>query len=394
MPEHDEPEHDEPEREEPEREETADRLRREFGRQAPEFDLGASLAGRVTGLVRRRRRLRLVAAVAATAAVMAAVAVPLSALRSTPLGHGVTPAMTPTTPTTTPTTPTTPTTSPGPALACNTLDLSTTGSATRFTTTTSLGPVTATLAATTGGPPQGSGLSDAVVTVAEGASHFTEAVTPPAQANGDVVLSSLAPLPADAVTTPQTPNDDALCLVHFPGDAGPTLLIGLDTGYAHCCTVVRALTVSPTGLAAPVDMNTMNAPASLTTSPTDGGPLIVTADNAFAYQFTSFAFSGLPIRLLRFTGGAFVDVTKLNPDLVTTDARRWMTAFNANATNGLGLLAAWVADECVLGHAPSAYATLNGLLAGGKLVGPTAPQGAAYVAALKAFLTQHGYCRS
>jgi hypothetical protein len=380
----------------PEHDETADRLRREFLRQAPEFELATSLPGKVSGLVRRRRRLRVIAAVAATAAVIAAVAVPLSALRSTPLGHAVTPATTPTSEA-----PTTPTTAAGSPLSCNTLDLSTTPAGTRFTTSTSLGQVTATLDATTGAAPSGEGLSEPVLTVTIAGMRFTATVSPPEQTGGDVIppaviLSSLAPLPADAAPTPQSSNSDGLCLVHFRAESLPTLLIGLSTGYAHCCTVIRAIGLSSTGLSPAVDENTMNAPASL--SPTGGDAVIVTADNAFAYQFTSFAFSGLPVRMLQFSQGKFVDVTRAHLDLVATDASRWWSAFTANPDNGLGLLAAWVADECVVGHGTSAWATVGQLETEGKLVGPTGgntdTNGAAYVSSLKGFLAQHGYCPS
>lgn len=60
---------------------------------------------------------------------------------------------------------------------------------------------------------------------------------------------------------------------------------------------------------------------------------------------------------------------------------------------GLGILAPWVADECVLGQESSAWAVVNGLQAQHRLGGDAGwPSGAAYVSALRAFLTQHGYC--
>lgn len=63
---------------------------------------------------------------------------------------------------------------------------------------------------------------------------------------------------------------------------------------------------------------------------------------------------------------------------------------------GLGIVAAWVADECNLGQGP-AWAPVNALQVLHELGGnasdlPELPAGAAYVAALHAFLTQHGYC--
>jgi hypothetical protein len=72
----------------------------------------------------------------------------------------------------------------------------------------------------------------------------------------------------------------------------------------------------------------------------------------------------------------------------------WMRQFNAAGPgDGLGLLAPWVADECRLGQSAGAWATVGQLLALGKLAGPAGwPSGAAYVPALKTFLTQQRYC--
>jgi hypothetical protein len=221
-----------------------------------------------------------------------------------------------------------------------------------------------------------------------GSSHFSEAVTPPAQA-GAVIPWGLTLIPS----SPASPNSDALCLALFPGESEPTVVLGLDTGNAHCCTVVRAIALSSAGLAAAVDDNAGNPGAGL--EPDSDDAMIVTADNAFAYQFSSFAFSGLPLKLLQFSGGRFVDITSQRPDLLTADASMWLKLFttNAGSGNGLGELAPWVADECSLGQSASAWAMVNQFEAQGKLTGPPQwPSGAAYVQALKTFLAKQGYC--
>jgi hypothetical protein len=360
-----------------------DRLRREFLRQAPPFDLGATLEKRVSALVRRRQRVRRILAVGAAAAVVAAVAIPLSALRSTPVGHGFAPA---TTPATVPTTPP-PTPVVYPPVSCDTLDLWHTPAGTAVSTTATSGAVVVTLTGTAvtvaGGDP---GLTGAELTVTIGGSHFSESVAPPAQTS-DVTPWSLTP----AASPSGAPNSDALCLALFPGDTTPTVVLGLSTGGAHCCTVVRAIALSSAGLAPPVDDDLGNAGATLENGP--HGATIVTADNAFAYQFSSFAGSGLPVEVLQFSQGRFVAVTSQRPDLIATDAALWWRTFNANPGSGLGVLAPWVADQCALGQATTAWATVDQLLAQGKLIGPTEwPQGSAYVAALKTFLAKQGYC--
>ncbi len=134
---------------------------------------------------------------------------------------------------------------------------------------------------------------------------------------------------------------------------------------------------------------------------TDGDhALLVTADNAFAYQFDSYAGSGMPILVLEFRSGRFENTTRDHLDLVREDAARWwknvLDSGQAGQSDGLGLIAPWVADECLLGEAPQAYARIDALEAQGKLTGEgpgsSWPAGAAYVRALHIFLRQHGYC--
>jgi hypothetical protein len=67
----------------------------------------------------------------------------------------------------------------------------------------------------------------------------------------------------------------------------------------------------------------------------------------------------------------------------------------SNSSDGLGLLAAWVGDECLLGRSSQAWATVDQLQSQGKLTGAAGgnwPTGAAYVSKLHQFLAGHGYC--
>jgi hypothetical protein len=365
----------------------AEQLRQELRRQAPAFDMGSSLPDKVGALVRRRQRVKLTLAIAGAAAVLAAVAVPLSSLRSQPPGRPVTPATTPSATTTPPAT--TPTTTPSAAVApfaCDSADLWNTPAGTAFSTRVTLGGVTVTLTGTTAATQsEDTALSNPQLSISvRGGGDFFEPVVPPDQTTV-VIPWSLAP------STSGVANSDALCLARFPGGGLPTVLLGLETDGAHCCTVVRAIAPSPTGLGPVLDDNLGNPAASLSSG--GGYAQIVTADNAFAYEFASYAGSGLPVRVLQVDHSRFVDVTRQRLDLVTADASTWWSAFTTNRGNGLGLLAPWVADECVLGESTSAWTTVDGLQTQGLLSGPAGwPTGAAYVTALKAFLAQHGYC--
>jgi hypothetical protein len=257
---------------------------------------------------------------------------------------------------------------------------------------TTLGRVTVSLTGTTVEVPGGdTALLHTVLSVTVDGHRFSRLVAPPAQAEGRVIPWDIAPPPADAATTPQAPNSDALCLARFPGETMPTVLIGLFTGGAHCCTVVRAMTLSSAGPGPSIDDDLGNAGTSLRRE--GDYALIVTADNNFAYAFTDYADSGMPIRVLQFLRGGFADVTMHHLALVAGDASIWWNGFNRDRANGLGLLAAWVADECVLGHSHSAWATVDHLEADGRLVAPAGwPEEAAFVKKLKSFLMKHQYC--
>ena len=110
------------------------------------------------------------------------------------------------------------------------------------------------------------------------------------------------------------------------------------------------------------------------------------------------------MRVLGLTGQRMVNLTAKFPTLVSNDAKEWWLAFqqvrapgNEGPGGGLGLLAAWVADKCVLGQGATAWATVNRLNAQGKLSGVKGepaiwPTGPKYVKALHTFLAAHGYC--
>ncbi len=137
----------------------------------------------------------------------------------------------------------------------------------------------------------------------------------------------------------------SLCLGRFSDGAAPVALLALTTGGAHCCFTVRTV---PSVVGAAVDHDFGNY--SPWFRQTASGPLLVSADNAFAYQFGSFAGSGPPVQLFAWTGAALVDVTRQHLDLVADDAQNYLALFNdPTQPEKLGFLAGYLADECMLG---------------------------------------------
>jgi hypothetical protein len=279
------------------------------------------------------------------------------------------------------------TVTPAPALACATSSAAAAQSAGPYTLTASAGGFTATLTGTvrTNGPTS-SELDNPRLSVARTGGQALNSVsltsTDPKASNQGATLWSL--------TYPR-PTLQPLCLAHFGGQAGEVALVGFYSGGAHCCVIIAAVPIGSGGAGRTVFEDTGDAGGGL--QDYQGRALLVAADDAFAYEFASYAGSGLPLRVLDFQGGDFVDVTTSYHQLVAADDSKYWQAWQANQSDGLGLLAAWVADECNLGTGAHAFATLATLNQQGKL-GTSEPDqaaGSAYISKLRSFLAQHNY---
>ncbi len=232
-----------------------------------------------------------------------------------------------------------------------------------------LGDTTAVLTGTTASDGvEPSALRDGVLTI-------TRAGHPPLVSSvGSVDLFTLDTQAQHSSADDETAG--SLCLSRFAEGAATVALLALTTGGAHCCVTVRAISSSG---GAPVDHAFGNYPPWFRA--TAAGPVLVSADNAFAYQFGSFAGSGPPVRLFAWSGTTFTDVTRQHLDLVAQDAQNYLALYNdPSQPEKLGSLAGWVADECVLGKATAAWAFVDTQ----RHLGTTV--------ALRAFLVAQRYC--
>lgn len=181
-----------------------------------------------------------------------------------------------------------------------------------------------------------------------------------------------------------------LAFAFLDGQRAPQLLVALYTGGAHCCTVLEVLDFNaPRPHTTALDLGNVGAEIRWLA----GHPSFLTADDRFAYAFTSFAGSGLPLRIWRYDHGRILDVTSRFPSRVAADAGVWwrLTA-DPHGVDRRGFAAAWAADEALLGRSESAHAELERLVARGKLRGPAGwKSGQAYVEALWRFLARSGY---
>lgn len=243
------------------------------------------------------------------------------------------------------------------------------------------------------------GLTSAGISIADhGSVLLSGRLDPPTDTvvAGVFALGNLGVTPSATAPT-STATGGSVCLARFGGEVTPTALVAFYSGGAHCCTFVRAYPPAASGLGPPVDINLGDPGGDLAF--VGDHAILLTGDDAFAYTFDSFAGSGLPIKVLDLRDGAFADVTREHLDLVRTDLALWTGLMAGDAStppDEPGIVAAWAADECLLGQGTQAFATLDSLNAEGKLHGsPNGgpdTSGKAFETALRDFLRQHGYC--
>ncbi|HEX5270211.1 MAG TPA: hypothetical protein VFW33_06990, partial [Gemmataceae bacterium] len=181
----------------------------------------------------------------------------------------------------------------------------------------------------------------------------------------------------------------------------PNVVLDLYTGGAHCCSVEQVFTFDPGTMTYAMTEHNFGDPGTrIEDLKHDGHFEFVTADDRFAYAFTDFAASGLPLQILTFSGGRFQDVTKTYPALIRKDAATWLRAFKGMAgdhySDSVGVIAAWAADEYRLGKTAAANRYLHQQAKAGHLksaLGASEPQGQRFVTALQRFLRRHGYGR-
>jgi hypothetical protein len=177
----------------------------------------------------------------------------------------------------------------------------------------------------------------------------------------------------------------ALCLAQFA--TGPVALVGTTNAFNQCCFLldtyaprVRTRSALQDGLVQPT-LRVIN-----------GAAVIVSADGGFLAQFTDYADSTAPLRMLTVRSGRQRDVSDSYRSRLAKEATRFRAGFDKQPQRGLGYLAAWAADEDRLGNDATVWSTLNELNDAGKLTGLSGwPRNQAYITALKKFLTSRGY---
>lgn len=238
----------------------------------------------------------------------------------------------------------------------------------------------------------------AAVTASLGSSGTPAVQTLTITRNGRVVYRRPVSAPGcprcSAVTVP--PGKQAVHVLDLQSDGEPDVVIGLFSGGANCCFIDQVFSYDPsTRTYIRSQHNFLNAGAAL--ARLNGREVFKSGDSRITEAgFTDTADSGTPIQIWRFAHGAFTDVTRSYPTLIRADAAMWMRLFNHHLANGVGLIAAWAADEDLLRRSALVDTTLQSLAAQHKLRTPLGlPHGSAtlFVTQLEKLLRKLGYTR-
>jgi hypothetical protein len=183
-------------------------------------------------------------------------------------------------------------------------------------------------------------------------------------------------------------------VLDLDGDHEQDVVLGLFTGGANCCFLDQVFTFDP-GTMTYVESSHdfLNAGAALERL---GSHWVLRSGDCRITEagFTDVADSGTPIQIWRFSARRFTDVTRRYSALIRTDAAKWLRLFNHHLSNGVGLIAAWAADEDLLGRSTLVDITLRSLAAHDKLRTPLGlPHNSetAFVAELELLLHKFGY---
>jgi hypothetical protein len=187
-------------------------------------------------------------------------------------------------------------------------------------------------------------------------------------------------------------NRDSVLTQDLDGDGEPEVIVDLYTGGAHCCYLSRFYRWDGTGYV-PADRNFGDPGYRIADLDGDGVQELITSDYRFGYVFTAFAFSLMPVRIYDLRAGRWELVTTRFPDRIRKDAKANWHYFRKASRQGepRGAIAAWVADQYMLGHKASARRTLRRLARQGRLHGEFPSSQRKFVHNLLVFLAKRGY---
>jgi hypothetical protein len=188
----------------------------------------------------------------------------------------------------------------------------------------------------------------------------------------------------------------ALQVVDLNGDGEPEVLVDAYTGGAHCCAITELAAFNGSGYAVQ-ELYWGNTGYELKDLDGDGKPELVGYDDAFAGQFTSYAASFFPPRVIDYdpaVNGVLRDVTDHFVALIRKNQQQALYALKGARRQHyetLGAVAAYVADFYLLGDPGHVRPYLKRARKRGDLRTISGPAPRNFERRLLAFLKKQGY---
>jgi streptogramin lyase len=184
-------------------------------------------------------------------------------------------------------------------------------------------------------------------------------------------------------------------------DGEPEVMVRLNWGGAHCCAwsrVYRFVRSQHTYVPVVHFWGDDGAIPRVRDLNRDGKPEFVSRDSRFAYVFGSYADSWFPLQIWAYRTGRFRDVSRRFERQVRGDAtwlwHQYLHRRGKKDADVRGLLAAWAADEYLIGHGAEVWPALKRAASQGYLECPfQCGPDEAYIGDVRGFLRKTGYLR-
>jgi hypothetical protein len=192
-----------------------------------------------------------------------------------------------------------------------------------------------------------------------------------------------------------------LQIVNLDNAQQPEVIIDLYTGGAHCCTYSLIYYFEPQSKQYKyLEHSWGNVGYRLKALDRKGRLQFVSADDRFAYEFSSYAASAFPIQIWQYQLGKMVDVTRQYPQLIYSNAYYQWHLYSQQQKQcqpfwgacGEGILAAYLADKYLLGQEQDGWQRVRASYRGGGCEASGVCRGAQnYFNQLRQFLQKTSY---
>jgi hypothetical protein len=189
----------------------------------------------------------------------------------------------------------------------------------------------------------------------------------------------------------------SISIRNLEGDAEPEVVVGIFTGGANCCILTYVYDRAGDSFRR-YQHDWGRGGYRIVNYDRGNGVELHGYDARFQCRFASCAATPAPVTIRKFDDGRFLNVTRSFRTPIVVDARRlWKLYLRHRRDRGVevrGVLAAWVAEEYLLGRGGRGWAALRAAQRRGELDhGGPGTSSTVFLRQLRSFLVRTGYIR-